>query len=148
MSVNYRKVNASASEQNISNEGFNWSTKLTANYKIETKNPSIFNKLSFQLTGEYESPRVIPQGKRLEQFDSDFALRKDLFKNNKGSFTFSINDIFNTHRYGVIYDTETFYQESYRRRSVRSFRVTFSYKFGDSDFSLFKKGRDNEERED
>ena len=148
MSVNYRKVNASASEQNISNEGFNWSTKLTANYKIETKNPSIFNKLSFQLTGEYESPRVIPQGKRLEQFDSDFALRKDLFKNNKGSFTFSINDIFNTHRYGVIYDTETFYQESYRRRSVRSFRVTFSYKFGDSDFSLFRKGRDNEERED
>jgi outer membrane receptor protein involved in Fe transport len=148
MSVNYRRVNASASEQNISNEGFNWSTKLTANYKIQTKNPSIFNKLSFQLTGEYESPRVIPQGKRLEQFDSDFALRKDLFKNNKGSFTFSINDIFNTHRYGVIYDTETFYQESYRRRSVRSFRVTFSYKFGDSDFSLFKKGRDNEERED
>ncbi|MEP7230985.1 MAG: outer membrane beta-barrel protein [Ginsengibacter sp.] len=147
-SVGYRKVNANVNQQNLSNEGFNWSTKFTANYKIETKNPSVFNKLSFQVTGEYESPRIIPQGKRLEQFDSDFALRKDLFKNNKGSLTFAVNDIFNTHRYGVIYDTETFYQESYRRWSVRRFRITFSYKFGDSEFSLFKKGRDNRERED
>lgn len=146
VSIGYRKVKASASQQNISNEGYNWSTKFTANYKIETKNPSVFNKLSFQVTGEYESPRIIPQGKRLEQFDSDFALRKDLFKNDKGSITFSINDIFNTHRYGVIYDTETFYQESYRRRSVRRFRITFSYKFGDSEFSLFKRSRDNSDK--
>ena len=148
VSIGYRKVNANVAQQNISNEGYNWSTKLTANYKIETKNPSIFNKVSFQVTGEYESPRVIPQGKRLEQFDSDFALRKDLFKNDKGSITFSINDIFNTHRYGTIYDTENFYQESYRRWSVRRFRITFSYKFGDSEFSLFKKSRESRDRDD
>lgn len=148
VSIGYRKVNANAAQQNISNEGYNWSTKLTANYKIETQSPSIFNKLSFQVTGEYESPRVIPQGKRLEQFDSDFALRKDLFKGDKGSLTFSINDIFNTHKYGTIYDTETFYQESYRRWSVRRFRFTFSYKFGNSEFSLFKRNRENRDRDD
>ena len=148
VSIGYRKVIANVTQQNISNEGVNWSTKFTANYKIETKNPSLFNKLSFQVTGEYESPRVIPQGKRLEQFDSDFALRKDLFKNDKGSITFSINDIFNTHRYGVIYDTETFYQESFSRRSVRRFRVSLSYKFGNSEFSLFKRNKDNSERDD
>jgi hypothetical protein len=136
-------VKASALQQNLSNEGWNRSTKLATNYKIETQHPSIFNKLSFQLTTQYESPRVIPQGRRLEQFDSDFGIRKDLFKNDKGSITFSINDILNTHRYGVIYDTENFYQESYSRRSVRNFRITFSYKFGNSDFSLFKKSRDN-----
>ena len=143
VNVNYRNVKAGIAQQNLSNEGWNWSSKLTANYKIETKHPSIFNKLSFQLTTQYESPRVIPQGKRLEQFDSDFGIRKDLFKNDKGSITFSVNDILNTHRYGVIYDTENFYQESYSRRSVRNFRITFSYKFGNSDFSLFKKSRDN-----
>ncbi len=148
VNIGYRNVKATASQQNLSNEGFNWSTKFTINYKIETRNPSVFNKLSFQVTGEYESPRVIPQGKRLEQFDSDFALRKDLFKNDKGSVTFAINDIFNTHRYGVIYDTETFYQESYRRWGVRRFRITFSYKFGDSEFSLFKRNRENTDRED
>jgi len=143
VSINYRNVKAGLSQQNLSNKGWNWSSKLSANYKIETDHPSIFNKLSFQLTAQYESPRVIPQGRRLEQFDSDFGLRKDLFKNDKGSITFSVNDILNTHRYGVIYNTETFYQESYSRWSVRSFRITFSYKFGNSEFSLFKKTRDN-----
>lgn len=70
-------------------------------------------------------------------------MKKDLFKKDKGSLTFSVNDIFNTQRYGVIYDTDTFYQESYSRWSVRTFRITFSYKFGDADFSLFNKKRDN-----
>ncbi|MGH2563438.1 MAG: outer membrane beta-barrel protein, partial [Ginsengibacter sp.] len=143
VNINYRNVKAGDAQQNLSNEGWNWSSKLTANYKIETQHPSLFNKLSFQLTTQYESPRVIPQGKRLEQFDSDFGIKKDLFKNDKGSITFSVNDILNTHRYGVIYDTETFYQESYSRWNVRNFRLTFSYRFGNSDFSLFKKNRDN-----
>jgi hypothetical protein len=129
---------------NLSNEGLDWSSKITANYKIETKNESsAFNKLGFQLTGDYESPRVLPQGKRLEQYSADFALKKDLFKKDKGSFTFSVNDIFNTRRFGIIYDTQNFYQQSYNRWRVRTFRITFSYRFGDADFSLFKKNKEN-----
>jgi iron complex outermembrane receptor protein len=140
----YRKVNAGVSALNLSNEGLDWSSKITANYKIETKNESsAFNKLGFQLTGEYESPRVLPQGKRLEQYSADFALKKDLFKKDKGSFTFSVNDIFNTRRFGIIYDTQNFYQQSYNRWRVRTFRITFSYRFGDADFSLFKKNKEN-----
>lgn len=142
--LGYRKVNANAGALNLSNEGFNWSSKLTANYKTDLENESsAFNKLGFQLTAGYESPRVLPQGKRLRQYSADFAVRKDLFDKDKGSLTFSINDIFNSERYGVIYDTETFYQETYSRRRVRSFRLTFSYKFGNSEFSLFKKSEDN-----
>jgi iron complex outermembrane recepter protein len=140
----YRKVNADVKDLNLSNEGFDWSSKLTANYKIETKNPSsLFNKIGFQLSGRYESPRVLPQGRRLEQYSADFAMKKDILKKDKGSLTFSVNDIFDTQRYGVIYDTETFYQESYRRRQGRTFRFTFSYKFGNADFSLFKRNKDN-----
>lgn len=140
----YRKVNADVKDLNLSNEGFDWSSKLTANYKIETKKPSsLFNKVGFQLSGRYESPRVLPQGRRLEQYSADFAMKKDILKKDKGSLTFSVNDIFDTQRYGVIYDTETFYQESYRRRQGRTFRFTFSYKFGNADFSLFKRNKDN-----
>jgi hypothetical protein len=84
----------------------------------------------------------------LRQYSADFALRKDLFKKDKGSVTFSINDIFDSQRYGVIYDTETFYQEAYRRRRTRDFRITFSYKFGDSEFSLFKKSSENQNSND
>jgi outer membrane receptor protein involved in Fe transport len=145
VNLGYRKVNANQKDLDLSNEGFDWSSKLTANYKITAKNESsVFDKLGFQLTGDYHSPRVIPQGKRLERFDADFAMRKDLFK-DKGSLTFSVNDIFNSQRYGVIYDTESFYQETYSRRRVRSFRLTFSYKFGNSEFSLFKKNNGNNE---
>jgi hypothetical protein len=103
----------------------------------------LFNDLGFQLTGQYESPRVLPQGKRLEEYSADFAMKKDLFKKDKRSLTFSINDVFNTRRYGLIYDTDEFYQESFRRPRARTFRITFSYKFGNVNFSLFNKKRDN-----
>ncbi len=72
-------------------------------------------------------------------FVSDFAMRKEFLKNKKAALSFNINDIFNTRRWGTIYDTEDFYQDSYRRWNVRTFRVTFSYKFGDGDLDMFKK---------
>jgi len=132
----YRTVQATAGELDLSNEGVSWEGSLTADYKIESKAKSLFNNLGFQLNGEYESAEVIPQGRRTPEYRVDLAVRKEFLKNNKASLTFAINDIFNTQRWGVVYDTETFYQESYRRWNVRNFRVTFSYKFGKADFSL------------
>ncbi len=137
--LQYRKVNANVGDLNLSNEGFSWETKLIVNYKIETPKPSLFNNLGFQVIGEYESPEVNPQGRNLEQYSVDFALRKDLFSEKRGTLTFALNDVFNTNRYGSIYDTETFYQDSYSRRNVRNFRVTFSYKFGNADFTIFRR---------
>jgi outer membrane receptor protein involved in Fe transport len=146
--LGYRKVNANQKAKQLSNEGFNWRAEITVNYKITTTNgSSFFDKLSFQADADYHSAQVIPQGKRLERFDADFAMRKDFFKNDRGSITFSVNDIFNSHRYGVIYDTESFYQETYRRRRPRSFRLSFSYKFGNNEFSLFRKNNSNDDRE-
>jgi outer membrane receptor protein involved in Fe transport len=147
INMQYRKVNAHINNINLSNKGFNWDARLTANYKIKTEKP-LFNNLSFQLMGNYESPRVIPQGRRLSEFSVDLAIRKDLLKNNRGTITFGINDVFNTRRWGTIYDTETFYQDAYRRWNVRSFRVTFSYRFGKADFPLLNRnhrgGRDDD----
>lgn len=139
LNLQYRTVNAAIAGANLSNEGFNWEVKMSANYKIESARSSFLNGLGFQLLGEYESARVIPQGERRPQYSVDYAMRKDFLKDNKATITFSINDLFNTRRWGTIYDTETFYQESYRRWNVRSFRLTFSYKFGKADFSFSKK---------
>lgn len=136
LNLQYRNVNADAGNNtNLSNEGFNWESKLIVNYKIQSERAGIFNNLGFQLTGEYESPEIIPQGKRKEQYSVDFALRKELF-NRKGSITFNVNDVFNSRRFGTIYDTENFYQDSYRRWNVRTFRLVFSYRFGNPNFSL------------
>jgi len=154
LNLQYRKVNADVNNANLSNEGFSWEAKLIANYKVDAPNSWLFKDLGFQVTGEYESPEVIPQGRRKEQYSVDFALRKEMLKDKKGTLTFSINDVFNTRKFGTIYDTENFYQDSYRRWNVRSFRITFSYKFGNSNFSLFKRNgqkgendNDNEVRE-
>lgn len=140
INLNYTKVDAKVKNLDLSNEGFNWESKLIANYRISSKSP-IINKLGIQMIGEYESPEILPQGKRKEQYSVDMALRKDFLKDNKGTLTFSVNDVFNTNRWGTIYDTPEFYQDSYRRRNVRSFRLTFTYKFGKSDFNLFKRQR-------
>jgi outer membrane receptor protein involved in Fe transport len=142
LNLQYRKVKAMIGDLNLSNQGFNWESKLIVNYKLAAKSV-VFNNLNFQLTGEYESKEVIPQGRNKEQYQANFALRKEFLKNNVASVTFSVNDIFNTNRFGQIYDTDDFYQDSYRRWNVRNFRLTFSYRFGKKDFNMFGGNREN-----
>jgi phosphoribosylaminoimidazole-succinocarboxamide synthase len=105
----------------------------------------LFNNLGFQLIADYEAPRVIPQGKTKAEFATDFAMRKEFLKSKAASVSFSVNDIFNTRRFGTIYDTDDFYQDSYRRWDIRTCRITFSYRFGDTDF--FRK-KDNKNGND
>ncbi|MCC6290218.1 MAG: TonB-dependent receptor [Chitinophagaceae bacterium] len=137
--LQYRTTNADIDKVNLSNSGVNWQGKLTINYKIKTETSKVFNNLGFQLIGDYESPRIIPQGKMMAEYGVDIAIRKEFLKNRRASVTFAVNDVFNTRRWGTIYDTETFYQESYRRWNVRNFRLSFSYKFGKADFSLLHR---------
>lgn len=137
--MQYRKVNADVGTLRLSNSGFSWEGKLTMNYKLANVKSDLLNNLGFQLMGEYESREVTAQGYNKPQYRVDFALRKDFLKDNKASFTFNINDVFNSYRYINIYDTEAFYQESVRRRNVRNFRITFTYKFGKQDFRLFRR---------
>jgi hypothetical protein len=123
----------------------NWDSKLIINYRLASSS-ALWNKWSFQATGEYQSPEVVPQGKRKEMYGVDFGLRKEFLK-NKATFVFNINDIFNSRKRGTIYDTQNYYQDAYRRWDVRNFRVSFTYRFGKADFQLFKKnnkGGDND----
>ncbi len=136
--MQYRKVNAGVDAQQLSNNGFHWESKLTVNYKFNQPT-GILKDLGLQLTGEYQSKEVRAQGKSLPEYRADFGLRKEFLKDKKASFSFNIHDIFKTQRWGNIYDTESFYQESFRKRNVRSFRISFTYKFGKNDFDIFKK---------
>jgi outer membrane receptor protein involved in Fe transport len=147
VNLQYRKVKAQYGTLDLSNEGFNWEGKLILNYKF-AETSGIGKSLSLQFVNNYESPKIIPQGKLLRQFTSDFALRKQFLKNNKAAFTFAINDLFNTNRWGQIYDTENFYQDAYRRWNVRNFRINFSYKFGSSDFELFSGKKKSQQEDD
>ena len=141
LNLQYRKVEATVGKLNLSNQGFNWETKFIVNYKLVTR-AAFLNNFNFQLTANYESREVIPQGRNKEQFVTDLALRKEFLKNNAASITFAVNDLFNGDRWGQIYDTENFYQDSYRRWNVRNFRVTFGYRFGKSDMNFNRNKRE------
>ena len=143
--MQHQKVNADAFR--LSNSGFTWDAELTTNFRFGNTR-GLLKDLGLQLVGEYESAEVTVQGRNLPQYQIDFGLRKEFLKDKKAAFTFNINDIFNTQRFGSIIDTEAFYQDSYRRRNVRSFRINFTYKFGKDDFKVFRRdegGRNNDE---
>lgn len=136
INLQYRNVKAVIGDLDLSNRGFNWETKMIFNYKFSNKSAWLKNT-NMQLTANYESREVIPQGRNKEQFVTDFAVKKEFLKNRAASVTFAINDVFNTNLWGQIYDTENFYQDAYRRWNVRNFRLTFSYRFGNRDFNMF-----------
>jgi len=126
----YVNINANTASGALQNEGFSWNAKAIINYKL----PANFTA---QVNGSYEAPRIIPQGKTITVYSIDFSLNKEVSK--KLSFNFTINDIFNTRRFGSQFSTDFFMQDLSRRRDVRFFRIGFTYRFGEWDTSLFKK---------
>ena len=140
--IEYRKVNANVNAVDLSNSGFNWEGSVTLNYKTIIDRPSLFRNFSVQASFDYESSEVQAQGRSRAEYETDLALRKEFGKDKKANLTFSITDVFNTLKFGNTYDTENFYQDAYWRRNVRTFRLVFTYKFGNSEFS-FKRNRDN-----
>ncbi|MBS1973910.1 MAG: TonB-dependent receptor family protein, partial [Bacteroidetes bacterium] len=139
LNLQYRTIKADVNNISLSNQGFNWGGKLMANYKTDITNSPLWSNIGLQLSGQYHSPRVIPQGKQLARYNLDFAVRKDFLKDKKANITFAVNDILNSQKWGNVYNTDQFYQYSYSRWNVRTFRLTFSYKFGDPNFSISKK---------
>lgn len=143
--MQYSVTKANVGDLNLNNSGFNYNAKLIGNYKIFTEASKLFNNLGFQVIADYDGPRVIPQGRNKAQFSTDVAVRKEFFKKKAGALSLSVNDLFNSRKFGTIYDTDDFYQDGYRRWNVRTVRLTFSYRFGDSD--LFRK-KDNNNNSD
>lgn len=144
--MQYQKVNADVDALRLSNSGFNWDAELTFNYRF-TNIAGLFKDMALQLSGDYESSQVTAQGRNLSEYQVDFGLRKDFLKDKKATLSFNINDIFKSQRWGSIYDTENFYQESFRKRNIRGFRINFAYKFGKNDFNLFKREERSDEGE-
>jgi iron complex outermembrane recepter protein len=126
----YTTIKASSDTTTIENSGISWNGKAIASYKL----PSHF---TLQVNGSYEAPRIILQGKTKEVYSVDLALNKDVTK--KLSFNFTLNDVFNTRRFGSVYTTEYFTQDLTRRRDTRFFKIGLVYRFGEMDASIFKK---------
>jgi outer membrane receptor for ferrienterochelin and colicin len=141
------KLDAGNVENNLVVDRVSWFLKENLSVKL----PASF---TVQLTGEYRSKasytpgnggmRFGPpsfntaQGFTLSNWFVNAAVRKDILDRN-ASITLSINDIFKSQRFGTHTSSSLFIQDSWRVRNPHVVRLSFSYRFGKADASLFKR---------
>ncbi|HEU4554345.1 MAG TPA: TonB-dependent receptor [Chitinophaga sp.] len=128
-------INANNLGSDLSNSGFTWFGKVNSNTKLPWN-------LLLQVTGNYESKRILPQGERAAEYQVDMALRREFLKKKNLVVTMSVNDIFNTDRDLGFTTTEFAEQEKYRKRASREFRINIAWRFGKMDTNLFKRKKE------
>ncbi len=115
-----------------SNSGYSYHSKLMLLYKFP-------KNISLQLNGNYEAPKIIPQGTTRPQYYMDATLSYNY--KYKWMFTLLLSDAFNTKRMGSNYITPYYTQEMSRRRENRYIRFSVTYLFGKMDVSIFKRAK-------
>src|SRR5690606_17111955 len=135
--LEYTDVGLNEAEGGARNQGMAWEVKGLISYRF-------LKDWALQLNGEYESPEITAQGRRVEQYYMDASLSHDFTKRLTG--VLSVNDVFYTNRWGSIIDTPMLYQENYRRREQRFVRFTLTWRFGEQN-SLFRRDRNRPQRD-
>lgn len=144
-------------ESNLSNEQFSWFAKLNLSFKL----PKNF---SASVSGDYQSRTALQlnssgggrggmgggggpmggtqttaQGYMRENYGVDAGLKYEFWKDKAGSLTFNVSDIFKTKKSDSYSESAFYTQNSLRKRDAQIMRLTFSYRFGKFDTSLFKR---------
>ncbi|MFY8045511.1 MAG: outer membrane beta-barrel protein [Chitinophagaceae bacterium] len=151
--VNIYNSKINAENQGVSTEAlWSWFAKFNSNFKLP-------KEFSIQFSGTYQSKTNTPvnqggggfgppmgggaqsnaQGFIKANYGFDLAVKKNFLKNNAASVTLAVNDIFRTR-----INHQFTYSEFYNREVIRypdnpMVRMTFSYRFGKMDMSLFKR---------
>ena len=151
------KINGNNLESDLNNQKVSWFGKINNQFKLP-KNYSI------QFTGDYTSKTITPpnrggggggmyfgggnlataNGYTDPVYGFDIALKKDFLKDKAASLTLSMNDIFRTRVYSthaISNFSSTVYsvQDNERRRDPQMVRLSFNWRFGKFDVSLFKR---------
>lgn len=130
LNVFYTDISANVGSAVLKNSGYSWNTKGMVSYKLPAQ-------YTIQVNGNYEAPRIIPQGKTLDQYSMDVSLSKEIMK--MLSINLVVNDVFNTRRFGTYFESSTLEQSISRRRETRFVRLSITWRFGEMDASLFRK---------
>lgn len=142
-----------------------WFAKINNNFKAS-------NKLSFQLSGSYQSKTILPpggsggggggrgggpggmfgqstsaQGYVRPVYYVDAAVRYNFLKENRATLSINMSDIFRTRVSDVHSESPYFVQDVFRRRDPQVLRINFNWRFGKFDASLFKR-KSNKNQED
>ncbi|MBS1511629.1 MAG: TonB-dependent receptor [Bacteroidetes bacterium] len=117
----------------------NYSVQLSGDYQAKTLVPSSSSGGGRMMGGGFGQAQPGAQGYIKPNYGVDIAIRKDFMKNNTASLTLQMSDVFRTRLSAshaessyLIYDTE-------RRRDPQLMRLSFNWRFGKLDVSLFKR---------
>ena len=133
----YTDISATQNQTVFRNSGFSWNVKTNLLLKL----PASWN---IQWNVNYEAPRFIPQGKMRAIYFTDLSINKSIGK--KINIGFTASDMFNTKRFGTDISDPFYIQELSRRWESRYVRVNLTWKFGEPDFSIFRR-RSSQRRE-
>lgn len=89
--------------------------------------------------GGFGQAQSAAQGYIKPSYGVDLAIRKNFLKNNAASATLSVSDIFRTRNFNQYSESTFFIQEYNRLRDPQMVRLTFAYRFGKMDATLFKR---------
>ncbi|GAA4185038.1 TonB-dependent receptor domain-containing protein [Sphingobacterium ginsenosidimutans] len=135
--LNLININYKANEAyNVkASNGFAYNSNLTANYRFTPT-------FSGQIRGEYNSSRVMAQGKMNAMKGVDIALKKEVF-NKKASIMFNVRDVFNSRKMQGFTETPQLNSNFEHRWMKRMFTLSLSYRFGSQDLNKLKKKETN-----
>jgi outer membrane receptor protein involved in Fe transport len=152
-------INGTNLQSNLTNEQFSYFAKTNLTFKLP-------KNISFQVSGDYQSKTSVPvssggggggnrgggggmmygggatstlQGYVKPNYGMDMALKYEFLKNKAASFTLNVSDVFKTKKNQTYSESPYFIQTTSRVRDQQFFRLTFSYRFGKFDASLFKR---------
>ena len=111
------------------------------NFRI-LSNAQLAKGLNFQLTTNYRSPFILPQGTSRPMYSTDAAISYDVLK-GKGTISLAGNDLFNTMRFGIHTSQEGKFDQLLRRkRETQIGTITFVYRFGNQQDKSARKQQD------
>ncbi|CAN5556737.1 outer membrane beta-barrel family protein [soil metagenome] len=88
---------------------------------------TIWEATDIQLRANYDAPQQTPQGMMKSIATLDFAISKDILKNN-GTLTLNVMDVFNSRRFRSVLEGTNFYTEINSQGRLRQINLTFNYR--------------------
>jgi outer membrane receptor protein involved in Fe transport len=121
----------------IENSGFSYNANITNNFVLPYG-------ITMQLRGEYRSREVMAQGTRRSMYGLDAGAKYDLM-NKKASLSLNIRDVFSTRKWQQTTGGTFSITDFSRYQQGTMANLTFSYRFGKTDFN-FKKTKKSDEQ--
>jgi outer membrane receptor protein involved in Fe transport len=110
---------------NFQSDAYSWFVRQNSRF-------TLWEKVDFQVRGNYEAPQQTPQGKRKSLATLDLALSRDILK-EKGTLTLNVIDVFNSRRFrtiteGINSEGDRFYTENLSQGRLRQVNLTLNYR--------------------